>query len=242
MGSNIRIDVRGNQVMRILPREHEGINEEWLADKGRYAADGLVRQRLDQPYVRRDGRLQVASWDEALAAVSARLERADAKRVAALAGDLVECESIYALRKLMHGRGVVSLDCRQDGAQIDPSVRAGYLFNTGIAGIERADCCLLVGTDLRWRLLDQYAYAQEVSRWWFTVARIGRAVERYAGYPIEELGDNPQLIEALAKGETSLAKRFEQAEYPMVILGQAALAARGWFAYPGSGPEACRAF
>ncbi|HSR72402.1 MAG TPA: NADH-quinone oxidoreductase subunit NuoG, partial [Kiloniellales bacterium] len=130
VGSNIRIDTRGREVMRILPRLHEDINEEWISDKTRYACDGLSRQRLDRPYVRRDGKLRPASWEEAFRAIAARLEGVSGERIAAIAGDLCDAESMLALKDLMEGLGATSLDCRQDGAKLDPRCRAGYLFNT----------------------------------------------------------------------------------------------------------------
>ena len=150
VGSNIRIDGRGREVLRVLPRINEAINEEWIADKSRFACDGLRRQRLDRPFVRKDGKLQPASWDEAFAAIAARVAGKPGERMAAIAGDLVDVEAMYALKALMTGLGSPHLDCRQDGARIDPQSRAGWLFNTTIAGIEQADACLIVGSNPRW--------------------------------------------------------------------------------------------
>ena len=135
VGSNIRVDTRGREVMRVLPRLNEAVNEEWISDKTRFAVDGLARQRLDTPYVRRDGRLVAATWDEALNAVASRLSGRAGARIAAIAGDLVDMESAYALKRLMASLGSPNLDCRQDGARLDTSTRAAYLFNTTIAGI-----------------------------------------------------------------------------------------------------------
>src|SRR3546814_3284075 len=149
LGSNVRVDSRGMEVLRVLPRINEEINEEWISDKTRFACDGLSRQRLDRPYVRRDGKLRPASWDEAFAAIAARVEGVAGTKIAAVAGDLADCESMLALHDLMTAPGSPHLDCRQDGAKLDPSVRAGYVFNSGIAGIEAADAILLVGTNPR---------------------------------------------------------------------------------------------
>src|SRR5689334_19569178 len=149
VGSNIRIDSRGAQVLRVLPRLNEAVNEEWISDKTRFAVDGLVRRRLDRPYVRRGGRLVEVEWREALDLVADRLKSAPGERIAALAGDLCDAEAMYALKSLLGGLGAASLDCRQDGARLDPACRAGYLFNTTIAGIEAADLCLLIGSDPR---------------------------------------------------------------------------------------------
>src|SRR4051794_20602533 len=149
VGSNIRIDSRGAQVLRILPRLNEDVNEEWLADKSRFAHDGLIMRRLDRPWIRRAGRLVEAEWPDALELVAERIRGVPPERIAAIAGDLCDAESMFALKELLHGSGVTSLDCRQDGARLDPGCRAGYLFNTTIAGIEHADACLLIGTDPR---------------------------------------------------------------------------------------------
>src|SRR5437667_9429169 len=149
VGSNIRIDSRGSQVLRVLPRLNEAINEEWISDKTRYAIDGLVRRRLDRPYIRRDGQLREVGWRGALDLVADRLKQVPGERIAAIAGDLCDAESMFALKELLTRVGATSLDCRQDGAKLDPRCRAGYLFNTTIAGIERADVCLLLGTNPR---------------------------------------------------------------------------------------------
>ena len=146
IGSAIRIDTRGREVMRILPRTNDDVNEEWISDKTRHVVDGLRAQRLDQPYVRRGGRLQPASWSEAFAAIAARMAGANPRRVGAIVGDLAAVEEIFALKDLMTRLGVVNLDCRQDGSVFDPSWgRGSYLFNSSIAGIEAADALLLVG-------------------------------------------------------------------------------------------------
>src|SRR5258708_3421676 len=150
VGSNIRIDARGREVLRVLPRINEAINEEWIADKSRFACDGLRRQRLDRPFVRKAGKLQPAGWDEAFAPVAAPVAGKPGERMAAIAGDLVDVEAMYALKALMTGLGSPHLDCRQDGARIDPQCRAGWLFNSTIAGIEQADACLIVGSNPRW--------------------------------------------------------------------------------------------
>ncbi|VAV96567.1 NADH-ubiquinone oxidoreductase chain G, partial [hydrothermal vent metagenome] len=146
MGSSIRADARGREVMRFLPRLHEDVNEEWISDKTRHAVDGLKYNRLDRPYVRRDGKLQPASWDEAFAAIT---DNVKGKKIAALVGDLCDLESMYALKGLMAALGSDVIDCRQDGAKYGGKHRVGYLFNSGIAGIDEADACLLVGTNPR---------------------------------------------------------------------------------------------
>ena len=149
VGSNIRVDARGSQVMRVLPRLHEDVNEEWISDKARYAIDGLRRQRLDQPYLRgANGSLHPASWDDAFKAMAAKMKKAKSSTIAAIAGDQADAESMFALKAMMQRLGSVNIDCRQDGAKIGGS-RAGYLFNSTIAGIDDADALLIVGSNPR---------------------------------------------------------------------------------------------
>src|SRR5262245_14591358 len=150
VGSNIRVDSRGREVLRILPRNNDAVNEEWISDKTRYVADGLKTQRLDRSYIRKNGRLEPASWDEALALVANRLGSAKPHRIAAVAGDLAGAEEMFALADLFRRLGSRNVDCRQDGAKLDPRCgRASYLFNATIVGIERADAILLVAANPR---------------------------------------------------------------------------------------------
>src|ERR687888_1015629 len=150
LGSAIRIDTRGREVMRILPRVNEDVNEEWIGDKTRHVVDGLRTQRLDQPYIRERGTLYPASWRDAFDAIAAKVKATKAERIGAIIGDLAAVEEVFALKDLMTRLGVVNLDCRQDGAALDPkSGRASYLFNATIAGIEKADAVLIVGSNPR---------------------------------------------------------------------------------------------
>src|SRR3954449_10633922 len=150
LGSAIRVDTRGREVMRVMPRVNDDVNEEWISDKTRHVADGLRTQRLDQPYVRKGGRLVPASWQEAFAAIAAKVKSAKPDRIGALAGDLCAVEEMFALKELMGRLGSVSIDCRQHGAALDPANgRASYLFNPTIAGIEQADGIMLIGTNPR---------------------------------------------------------------------------------------------
>ncbi len=223
VGSNIRIDARGGEVLRVLPRLNEDVNEEWISDRTRFAYDGLKRQRLDRPYVRRDGKLREASWDEAFAAIAERMSGLSGDEMAAIAGDLCDAESMLALKELMAGRGAASLDCRQDGAQLDPSVRAGYLFNTTIAGIEQADAVLIIGSNPRWEAAMVNARIRK--RWLMGGLKIGVVGPQVdLGYRTEYLGAGPQTLEEIASGSHAFAKTLKDAERPMLILGQGALA------------------
>ncbi len=223
VGSAIRVDARGDEVMRILPRINEDVNEEWISDKTRFAYDGLKRQRLDRPYVRRDGRLAEVSWDQAFAAISERLEGIAGDHIAAIAGDLVDCESLFALKGLMTSLGSLHMDCRQDGAKLDAGARAGYIFNTTIAGIDQAGACLLIGTNPRWeapminaRLRRRYLAGG------FQVASIG--FEADLTYPVESLGAGPETMAVLAAGKHPFATELARAGRAMLILGVGAVA------------------
>jgi len=222
VGSNVRIDTRGNEVMRVLPRINEDINEEWISDKTRFACDGLRRQRLDQPYVREDGKLKPATWREALEAITRGVEGIAGGQIAAIAGDLVDCESMIALKDLMTSLGSPNIDCRQDGAALEASPRVSYLFNTTIAGIESADACLLVGTNPRTeapiinaRLRKRYRMGG------FQVGMVGPASD--LTYKYQHLGDDSRLLERIAAGDHPFADVLKNAKNPMLIVGMGAL-------------------
>jgi len=223
VGSNIRVDTRGAEVMRVLPRLNEDVNEEWISDKTRFAYDGLKRQRLDRPYVRRGGKLEPASWDEAFAAIAERVKASSGDRIAAIAGDLADCESMTALKDLMDRLGSPHLDCRQDGAALDGQGRAGYLFNTTIAGIDEADACLLVGTNPR--LEAPIVNARLRKRWLaggFAIGAVGPQAD--LTYRTHWLGAGPETLREVADGRHAFAEVLKGAARPMLIVGQGALA------------------
>jgi NADH-quinone oxidoreductase subunit G len=220
VGANIRIDTRGNQVMRILPRTNDDVNEEWLGDKSRFACDGLLRQRLDRPYVRKAGKLEPATWPEAFQAIAARLKGLPGGKIAALAGDLADAESMLALKDLMTSLGSPNLDCRQDGATLG-GPRGSYLFNTTIAGIDTADALLLIGSNPRWEA--PVINARIRKRWLrgkFPIAAVGPKLD--LGYRHQTLGDLA-VLNAIADGSHPFAQTLKDAKHPMLILGQGAL-------------------
>ncbi len=150
VGASIRVDTRGREVMRILPRVNDEVNEEWISDKTRHVVDGLRVQRLDQPYVRLNGRLEPASWAEAFRAIAAKVKATRPAGIGAIAGDLCGVEEMFALKELIARLGSTSLDCRQDGTVLDPKWgRASYLFNATIAGIDEADGVMIIGANPR---------------------------------------------------------------------------------------------
>ena len=223
VGSNIRVDTRGWEVMRVLPRLHEEINEEWIHDKTRHACDGLRRQRLDRPYVRnQQGRLEEASWPEAFEAVAARMRASNGTRMAALSGDLNDAESMLALKDLMRSLGSPNTDCRQDGATFDASARAGYLFNTTIAGIEEADACLIVGANPRREAaMINARLRKRFLAGGFRVGLIGESAD--LTYQGAYLGAGPETLRAVAEGKHSFAEVLQDAKNPMIIVGTGAL-------------------
>ncbi len=225
VGSNIRVDARGSEVMRILPRLHEDVNEEWISDKTRFAYDGLKRQRLDVPYVRKNGRLQPATWAEVFQEIARRLKDVAGQRIAAIAGDLADCESMMALKDLITGLGSPHIDCRQDGAKLEAGVRASYVFNTTIAGIEDADLCLLIGTNPRAEaaILNSRLRKRHLAGG-FCVAAIGPSLD--LTYPVEILGPGARTVEEIASGSHAFAETLRKAKRPMLVLGQGALARR----------------
>jgi len=224
VGSNIRVDARGSEVLRVLPRLHEDVNEEWISDKTRYACDGLKRQRLDRPYVRgADGKLKPASWEQAFQAVASKMKGLKGAQMAAIAGDTVEAESMFALKGLMTALGSASIDCRQDGAKLEAGARAGYLFNTTIAGIEQADAILIVGSNPRWEA--PLVNARIRKTWLKKPLKIGLIGEqRDLTYDYEYLGAGPQTLSDVASGSHPFAQVLKDAERPMIIVGQGALA------------------
>jgi len=221
VGSNIRLDVRQRQVMRILPRINEDVNEEWISDKTRHHVDALVRGRLDRPWVREKGKLREASWTEALDLFAARLNKA-ANKIAAIAGDLLDAETMYAAKKLLEGQGSNLLEGRQTGLTYDCSSLSAVAFNSTIAGIESADVVLLVGSNIRWEAPLIATRVRKVARKGGKVFAIGPEVD--LGMKVEWLGNDLKLLGKLPK---AVSDAFAAAERPAVIVGPGALAAGG---------------
>jgi len=216
VGSNVRLDARGRQVMRVLPRINEDVNEEWLSDKSRHAIDGMVRRRLDRVFIRREGKLQPSSWPEAFAEIARHADGG----MAAIAGDLVDCETMFAAKALLRSFGSSLLEGRQTGMTYDTSSLAAVNFNTTIAGIEEADAILLIGTNPR-------VEAPLVN------TRIRKAVRR--GAPVFAVGPEVDLtyrarwlgndLALLANRPAEVADVFKGAAKPAIIVGAGALKA-----------------
>lgn len=219
VGSNIRLDVRQRQVMRILPRVHEDVNEEWISDKTRHHVDALVRNRLDRPWVREKGKLKEASWQDALQLFAKKLKKAGSK-VAAIAGDLLDAETMYAAKKLLEGQGSTLLEGRQTGLAYDTSSLSAVAFNSTIAGIENADVVLLVGTNIRWEAPLIATRVRKIARKGGMIFAIGREID--LGMKVEWLGNDLKLLGDLPRAVTHA---FAAAERPAVIVGGGAMAA-----------------
>jgi len=216
LGSSIRIDARGREVVRILPRVNDAINEEWISDKTRHIVDGLKTQRLDRPYVRVDGRLRPASWAEAFATVARKVAAAAPSRIGALIGDLATVEEMFALKSLLGKLGSSNIDCRQDGSKLHPKFgRASYLFNSTIAGIDQADAILIVGSSPRYEA--PVLNARIRKRWLRGGAQIGVVGPKVdLSYKYNHLGGGPEtLAQAWDRPPKDAAK-------PMMIVGSGA--------------------
>ncbi|WP_300974105.1 NADH-quinone oxidoreductase subunit NuoG [Sphingomonas sp. LHG3406-1] len=220
VGSNIRLDVRGPQVMRILPRINEDVNEEWISDKTRHHADALVRNRLDRPWMRENGKLRATTWAEALDVFAAELRSAGSK-VAAIAGDLVDAETMFAVKKLLEGQGSTLLEGRQTGLDYDVTSLSAVAFNSTLTGIEDADAILLIGTNPRWEApLVNTRLRKAVRRQGAPVFSIGPAVD--LTFPVTDIGDDLSL---LGKLPAAVTEAFAAAKRPAVIVGPGALGA-----------------
>lgn len=218
MGSHLRIDARGGQVMRLLPRTCDDINEEWMTDKARFSYDGLLLQRLDRPWIRVNGKLQPATWQEAFACIKAKLTAIDPSRMAGLAGDLCCAESLFVMTNILDFYECANRDCREAGVLFDTSCEAGYLFGGGFISIEEADACLLVGTQLHLeapllhsRLLRRTRHDA------LPLAYLGASDTHRM--KCETLGDDPLILEALIEQKHPFAAQLKKAKKPLIIAG-----------------------
>ncbi len=222
LGSAIRVDTRGREVMRILPRTNDDVNEEWISDKSRHVVDGLRTQRLDQPYIRVNGRLRAASWKDVFAAIATKVKSIDGKKVGAIVGDLAGVEEMFAIKALMAKLGSANIDARQDGAAFDPKWgRASYLFNATIAGIERADALLIVGSNPR---IEAPVLNARIRKRWragpFPIGVIGEKAD--LTYAYDYLGAGAETLTSF--GSSKFGAAFKKAERPLILIGTGALA------------------
>jgi len=221
LGCNIRVDSRGREVMRILPRLNEDINEEWIDDRTRFSYDGLAKGRIDRPYIRdeENGKLIEASWSEAFDMIRSKLSDMKGEEIAAVAGDLVDVEGMTAMKDLMASLGSPNMDCRTDGTLFNAENRSSYLFNSTLAAIDEADAILLVGTNPRHEATLVNA---RIRKNWLEkqipISVIGEKVD--LTYPYFHAGTKPQDLVKMAKEFAGKVK----AEKPMMIVGSGVFA------------------
>lgn len=221
VGSNIRIDTKGTEVMRILPRLHEDINEEWISDRTRFSYDGLKYQRLDVPMIREEGKLRQATWEEAIGKVCEVIKVTDPSKIAAIAGDLTDVETMKVTKDLLDNLGSSNYDCRQDGSLLDNSQRGMYIFNTSISGIEEADQCIIIGSNPRTEATIINARIRKaVLKRKLKVALIGEKVDLTYNY--KHLGESPWLLKQIAENQHPYCETFAKAKKPMLIIGASA--------------------
>jgi NADH-quinone oxidoreductase subunit G len=223
VGSAIRVDTRGREVMRVLPRINEAVNEEWISDKTRHIVDGLRTQRLDRPYIRENGQLRAASWTEAFAAIAAKAGRIDGKRIGAVAGDVAAVEEMFALKELLAKCGSANLAVQGGDAFDTNAGRASWIFNPTIAGIEQADVLLIVGSNPRKEAAVLNARIRK--RWRTGQLKIGViGAKADLTYPYDHLGAGTDSLSDLAAGKHSFADVLRGAKHPIVLVGAGALA------------------
>ena len=218
VGANISLHSKGREVMRALPMVNDAVNEEWLSDKGRYQVDGLMKRRLDKVFIRKGGKLQASDWSEAFETIAAHLGD-DKTSIAAVAGDMVDCETMYAAKALLGACGSTKLEARQTGMTYDVSNIAAVNFNSTLAGIETADCILIVGSHIRWEAALVNARIRKAVKAGAKVFVVGPEWE--TTYPAEFLGEDLKVLNRVPK---ALGDAMKSAERPAVILGGAALA------------------
>ncbi len=223
VGSNIRIDSRGMEVMRILPRLNEEINEEWISDKTRFCCDGLKYQRLDKAYVKRNKKLQPVNFSEAISEVAKKIKSCAANEIAAMSGQLSAVEEIFALKKLLEKLGVENFDCRLRGEKLSADDRASYIFNTTIAGIDSTDACLLIGVNPRKDapILNARIRKRFLSKK-LKIATIGCGAD--LTYAYKNLGDDVSTLKEILDGRGEFAEILKNSKNPMIILGNDMLA------------------
>ena len=223
VGSAIRVDTRGREVMRILPRINEAVNEEWISDKTRHVVDGLRTQRLDRPYVRENGQLRAATWTEAFAAIAAKVRLSDGKRIGAVAGDVAAVEEMFALKELLARFGSANLAVQGGDAFDAKAGRASYIFNPTIAGIEQADALLIVGSNPR---REAAILNARIRKRWRTgrlkIGVIGTKAE--LTYDYDYLGAGTDSLADLAAGKHSFSDVLKNAKNPIVLVGTGAFA------------------
>ena len=223
VGSNIRVDTYGWEVKRVLPRVNEDINEEWISDKTRYACDGLLKQRIDTPYIRENGRLQKTSWKKSLNLLISKLKSFEPNEIAGIVGDLADLEMMYSFKTFFNKcLGSTNLECRQDKIYLNPNNRINYLFNSRINGIEESDLVLLVGTNPK---LEATILNARIRK-----AYVKNKIQIYSigdpgdlTFPYKNIGDHTSVIKDIVSGNHPISQKIIKSKKPMIIIGESAL-------------------
>tara|TARA_Y100000590_G_scaffold4480_1_gene5997 strand:+ start:4754 stop:6793 length:2040 start_codon:yes stop_codon:yes gene_type:complete len=223
VGSNIRVDTYGWEVKRVLPRINEDINEEWISDKTRFACDGLLKQRLDTPYIRENGRLKKASWNQALKLLVNKLKDLNSSEIGGVVGDLVDLETAYSFKSFFEKcLGSNNIECRQEKTYINPNERINYIFNSSINGLEESDLILLVGSNPR---LEATILNARIRK-----SYLKNKVKVYSigdpgdlTYPYENVGSNTSVIKKIVDGSHKLSEKIKKSKKPIIIIGQSVL-------------------
>ena len=221
VGSNVRFDIKGDKIMRVLPRINELINEEWISDKARFAYDGLLNQRLDTGYVRYNNKLTEISNIDLIKIISKKIK--DSKKIAGLLGNIVDCETTFAFKCFLEKLGATTYDCRQDSSFFIPNDRSSYLFNSTISGIDQSDLILLIGCDVKKEapIINSRIRKRYLSEKNLKIGFIGSEID--LNYNFERLGDSPEVLENLISGKDAFSKCLKNSQKPIFILGQGAL-------------------
>ena len=222
VGSNIRVDTYGWEVKRILLRVNEDINEEWISDKTRYSCDGLLKQRLDTPYIKRSGKFVKTSWDEAISVLSEKINNLKPSEIAGHLGDMISIENTFAFKKFLESIKVSNFDFREKKIFINPGNKQNYIFNSSIQGIENADLILLVGCNPRHEATMVNA---RIRKSFYTIKQkiysIGDPGDLTYDYTI--IGNNTKIIKDIIEGKDNFTDKIKSAKNPMIIIGESAL-------------------
>ena len=219
VGTNIRIDSRGVEIMRILPRLNEEINEEWLADKARFCYDGFKYQRLDKPYLKVEGKLIASDFKDCYEEIRKQIDEIKPSQIGALTGQLSSLDDIFALKKLMQALGVENIDCRINSQKFDSKNKNEFLFNTSIAKIDEADSCLLIGVNPRKDapILNARLRKRFLSKK-IKIASIGENID--LTYNHQVLGDDVKTLQSILEGKNPFCETLQQAKNNMLIIGE----------------------
>ncbi len=222
VGSNIRVDTYGWEVKRILPRLNEDINEEWISDKTRYSCDGLLKQRLDTPYVKKENKLVKSNWDEAIDTIIKKINETESSQIAGHLGDLVSLETTLSFKKFFELLGSKNLEFREKKFYINSEDKMNYLFNSSINGIEQSDLILLIGCNPRHEATILNARIRKTYRQNKTqIFSIGDAGDLTYNYKI--IGENTQTIKDIIEEKHDFNSILNKSKKPLIIIGESAL-------------------